>query len=265
MKITEQPRNLRHPDINAAVFRVPLYQREYAWELTQISDLFYDIDNSNETGHFLGSLLLYEPESGSNIKEVIDGQQRLTSIFLILHGIKQILKKEVSFERAVEDLDNFLYIRTINYVTPDKNTEPRLTIGKRDRWLFEAIIKEEETKDHKKKYKSHKLLVSALEDFIIPALEKIKKEQKIEGILSYMHKVFNSHFIIMTAQKSSDRMLLFKTINARGMELSESDLIKNEICINVQGIKPEDAVEMWDSMRQTLETTKVNIDVYLYH
>jgi uncharacterized protein with ParB-like and HNH nuclease domain len=81
MEVTQKPVPIRNY-LKEFNFEVPLYQREYSWDLEQISDMFYDIENSTkENGHFLGSLLLYSKDQQNKIKEIIDGQQRLTTLF----------------------------------------------------------------------------------------------------------------------------------------------------------------------------------------
>src|ERR1700733_11128080 len=89
MKVTQSPVKIVHPEFMDVTFSVPLFQREYAWDLDQVAELFYDIENSNSDGHFLGSLLLFSLDEKK--KEIIDGQQRLTTIFLIFLGIKKTL------------------------------------------------------------------------------------------------------------------------------------------------------------------------------
>lgn len=266
MTVTQAPVTLALvlSDLN---FEVPLYQREYSWELEQVSDLFYDIDSSQEEErYFLGSILLYVKDESKKIMEIIDGQQRITTIFLILYAIKKSIEG-TSYTKAIEAINSLLYQRTKSLLVADTSEEPRLTTGKRDKKLFKAILKSEEigknSKD--KKVKSHKLLLEALDGFIIPKIEKIKAERGIEGLIEFANKVFLTEYIVMTAEQKSDKILLFKTLNARGIELSQSDLIKNEVCNNPKGIKEEDAVELWDEMRDILEKIKANIDTFLFY
>jgi uncharacterized protein with ParB-like and HNH nuclease domain len=127
-------------------------------------------------------------------------------------------------------------------------------------------LKGENIEDYKEeKIKSHKLLLSALDDFITEKLDKLKKDKGLDGIIEFTNKVLSAEFIVMTAEQESDKILLFKTLNARGIELSQSDLIKNEVCNNLKGIKTEYAIELWDSMREILEKVKANVDLFLFH
>jgi uncharacterized protein with ParB-like and HNH nuclease domain len=265
MKVTQEPTTLDKV-LDEFNFQVPLFQREYSWELEQVSDLFYDIDNSSEDGgHFLGSILLHSSESSKKLMEIIDGQQRLTTIFLILYSIKKALKNTEHTE-AIQTINFLLYQRSKKLSVVNTSEEPRLVTGKRDKRLFRAILKGEEVDRHRDgRIKSHKLLVNALENFIDLKIEKLKTDKGIEGVIEFADKVIACEFIVMTSEKKSDKILLFKTLNARGIELSQADLIKNEICNSPKGISDEEAVFLWDEIREILEKEKANIDTFLFH
>jgi uncharacterized protein with ParB-like and HNH nuclease domain len=263
MRITQSPIALRHI-LGENTFEIPLYQREFSWELEQVSDLFYDIDNSTANdGHFLGSLLLYANDEKSP-KEVIDGQQRLTTLFLLLFTIKKAIANSGG-AKAIETLNNLLYERSTSLLVEDTSDEPRLKTGKRDRKLFRALLKGEEISTHKQKIKSHKLLLDVLDNFLKEKIDKLLLDHGTLGLLAFTNKVIEAKFIVMTADREEDKILLFKTLNARGIELSQSDLIKNELCKNVKGISEDEAIDMWDDMREILEKGKANTDMFLYY
>jgi uncharacterized protein with ParB-like and HNH nuclease domain len=263
MTITQNPVTLELV-MGENLFEVPLYQREFSWDLEQVSDLFYDLESStNNEGHFLGSLLLFSKDDGK--KEIIDGQQRLTTIFLILHAIKKEIEK-TEYSKAKEKINDILYQRSKSLLVTDTNEEPRLTTGKRDKRLFRAIMKGEELESYKDgRIKSHKLLLNFYQTFLALKIKKIKNDRGVEGVIELANKVLSAKFIVMTAEKKTDKILLFKTLNARGIELSQSDLIKNEVCNTRKKISEEDAIALWDEMRETLERLKVDIDLFLFH
>lgn len=265
MTITQEPVTLGTV-LGNNIFEVPLYQREFSWELEQVSDLFYDIEGSSVTeGHFLGSLLLYVKDKEKNIKEIIDGQQRLTTIFLILYSIKRAIDNS-DYIKAKEAINNLLYERSKSLLITDTSEEPRMTTGKRDKRLFRAILKGQELDTHKDgRRKSHKLLLNIYQNFLIKKIDKIKADKGVQGVIEFADKIINSRFIVMTAEKKTDKILLFKTLNARGLELSQSDLIKNEVCNQRKNISEEDAIALWDEMRETLERYKADIDLFLFH
>lgn len=244
-------------------FEVPPYQREYSWELEQVSDLYYDLLNTdNKEGHFLGSLLLFlKDPNNPKVKGIIDGQQRLTTLFLILFCIKLNID-QAKHPKAFQGVTDLIYERNEDYLIDDNNDEPRLTTGKRDKNIFRAILLGKETKP--KDIKSHQLLFDALE-FLKERIEKLRKDKGDDGVVILANKVKGSLFIIMLAEEKRDQVLLFKTLNARGIELSQSDLVKNEVCNNLKKIEVDEAIDLWDEMRDILEKSKANIDLFLFH
>ena len=98
-------------------------------------------------------------------------------------------------------------------------SEPRLETGKRDKQLFKSIIKEMIIQYTKMvQENSHKNSTNAL-DFL-GKINDIRAESDIEGVIAFTEKVIKSKFIVMTAEEKSDKILLFKTVNARGSELT---------------------------------------------
>lgn len=272
MNVTSSPITIIDKDLRDVVFEVPLYQREYSWELEQISDLFYDIQNSDpDEGHFLGSLLLYEID---NVRQIIDGQQRLTTIFLFLHSIYKALQdieeKDEMVRDGISTIEPIIYQKKKRVSDTNKSIEPRLTTGNRDKKLFKAILQRLELKGKKDgRRKSHKLLINAVEEFIDPKIKGILQSEGVKALSFFLDQIVACQYIVMTAQKAEDQKLLFKTLNSRGAKLSESDLIKNEVCNNIKGSdlekKISEAVSIWDEMREMLDKDNANVDLFLFH
>ena len=107
MKVSQEP--VKITDIlKDKTFTVPLYQREYSWNLEQVSDLYYDIADSDDNGHFLGSLLLYDSENSLKM-EIVDGQQRMTTLFLLLFStLKALINSDKT--KAIERINSLLFI-----------------------------------------------------------------------------------------------------------------------------------------------------------
>jgi len=262
MKVSQEPVKLTDI-LKDKTFTVPLYQREYSWTLDQVSDLFYDIEEIDNDGHFLGSLLLYM--ASDKKMEIVDGQQRMTTFFLLLFALYDKLK-DTDKSKAIERISTLLFVIDPNDLSDDVTiSEPRLETGKRDKKLFKAIIKGEDYSIYKDgRRKSHKNLTNTLE-FFNNKLQEIQNNKGLDGIVSFTQKVIKSEFIVMTAEKQSDKLLLFKTINARGLDLTKGDLIKNELCHKLNGLDIDEAIENWDEVRSRIEKNNGNLDVYLFH
>ena len=85
---------------------VPIYQRNYAWDNDEIKQLINDINdtidnpNSNDKHYYLGTLIVNKQKGNSNLYEVIDGQQRLTTLYLLKKFLDKEIKKENFDEKA---------------------------------------------------------------------------------------------------------------------------------------------------------------------
>lgn len=263
MKVSQEP--LKIADIlKDKTFTVPLYQREYSWNLEQVADLFYDISDSEDDGHFLGSLLLYQSDNSKKM-EIVDGQQRMTTLFLLLYSILKALNGSDK-NKAIERINSLLFVIDPNDLSNDiSSSEPRLETGKRDKYLFKAIIRNDDFSAHKDgRRRSHRNLTNTLE-FFDQRIVEIVTEQGLNGLTKFTEKVIKSEFIVMTAEKQSDKLLLFKTINARGLELTQGDLIKNELCHNIAPYELDEAIDNWDEIRSRIEKNNGNLDVFLFH
>ncbi len=263
MKVSQEP--IKITDIlKDKTFTVPLYQREYSWNLEQVSDLYYDIADSEDDGHFLGSLLLYQSENAKKM-EIVDGQQRMTTLFLLLFSILKALNG-TDKTKAIERINSLLFVIDPNDLSDDfSSSEPRLETGKRDKYLFKAIIRNEDFTAHKDgRKRSHKNLTNTL-DFFDQRISEIVKDHGLNGLTKFTEKVIKSEFIVMTAEKQSDKLLLFKTINARGLELTQGDLIKNELCHKIVPYELDEAIDNWDEIRNRIEKNNGNLDVFLFH
>lgn len=264
MKVSQAPENITNI-ITKSVFTVPLFQREYSWNLEQVSDLYYDIQSTDtDSGHFLGSLLLYN-DKAKNKMEIVDGQQRMTTLFLLLFSILEQIK-DTGNVNAISRLKTLLFIIDPNDLSDNAtSSEPRMETGKRDKKLFKSIIKGDDFSVYKDgRMKSHKNLTNTL-DFFNSRLTEIKDNDGVNGVISFTEKVIKCQFIVMTAEEQSDKLLLFKTVNARGLDLTQGDLIKNELCANISEVDMEEAIETWDEMRGRIEKNNGNLDTFLFH
>ena len=279
MKVTQSPISLQDLLIEYSVFKVPRYQREYSWDNQQFSDLFYDITYSDEDyGHFFGSILIYCDSEKKATAEIIDGQQRLTTFFLLLKAIKDVLTEyqttttkiekrvKIAIEDALREIDTRIFSTPKKINIKNSSSTPRLVTGKRDKELFSEIIKDRGPQNNKGiSLASHQKMIKASQFYFKKHLKEILQHEKIEGVIEFLNKVFASHFIVMTAENNADKILLFKTLNARGLELAQSDLIKNEICNAVEENEIDNIIDIWDDIKSIIEKAKGDIDAFLFH
>ena len=202
-------------------FVIPSYQRRYAWKEPQVWALFEDIDMLQDgDGHLFGMLILHSSKphhAGINQLDLVDGQQRLTTLSLLLLAILKKYKEEEN-EEKIADINKMLYCKDYN----DK-TFQKLILGDLDNDDFKRILKNNYAEIQNKN------LLNAFNNFSI-WIDKKTEDYGIIWLNKFFYKLVNVAKIIrLDVSHAQDAYKLFETINNRGLKLSATDIIKNFI------------------------------------
>lgn len=223
---------------NAQVaYKVPPYQRPYAWGKDQWEDLFNDIENLSPGDiHFLGSIVVV-PESlntfGVNYYEIVDGQQRLATILIWLAAIRDIAKEKNNPRFANHLTETFLLAK--GWEGGREVRVPKLQLGKLDDLPFQRVL------NGYPKNGSH----------LIFDCYKFFKERSSNHYEDLWQKILDNVAIVhINAYKHSNAFRLFETLNDRGLELSAADLIKNFILMKVSCMEDvfNRVIDCWTEM-----------------
>ena len=222
-------------------FEIPKFQRGFSWEKSNVEDFLNDLEErkTDRKAHYLGSIFLLKRTD--NIFRVIDGQQRLTCIFLfwiawrdILYSIKNFDSDQTTnIEEKINAIDKRL-------LTHDGN-DHRLTLSLLNKSLFEklyVISKPEEKIRRLSKNtedETDENLINAYETIFKNQFEHIKKlvdERKISDATHVYNDFFESLRTLFyldehIVDNADDAFRIFKTLNDRGIPLAQTDLIKN--------------------------------------
>jgi uncharacterized protein with ParB-like and HNH nuclease domain len=261
-------------------YHVPKYQREYTWGTYQWEQLLNDIDE-NEEGYFMGSIICIVDDSAtgpgvSKIYQVIDGQQRLTTISLHLMAIyRKIAELKDSLQNADEE-EIFQYKNKLNDI------QRRLIYRKKDAGENEAGRLQD--KNEKEKFFFLRVQPSTQNNNFIDYLHILSELRIIQGEYrtnycwvrrlykayeffysnlpddyDQLEKLYNKlnslQFIHITVGSSSDAFILFESLNNRGVPLSVMDIIKNKLLAQLEKQKQmdvDDAYEEWQSLLRLL-------------
>ena len=238
-----------------ARFCVPVYQRHYEWERKeQWEPLWSDIqDKTDEVlsgarnySHYMGALILSEGKANLGqvpIKQVIDGQQRLTTIQLVINALFR-----TATERGESKHAGFLEAHLINdklHLTDDPEVEKhKLWPTKYDRTLYTdvALLSFAELNDkyHQFYYKNGKLIANQAPRllaglyYFYEAIQEFIDQSDAEGWqtrLSGLSEAVLNHFsiVVISIDERDDAQTIFSTLNARGKPLMAMDLIRNDI------------------------------------
>lgn len=191
-------------------FSIPDYQRGFSWETAQLEDFVGDIENllHNSHTHYTGTIVLTPKLGTDNTYQIVDGQQRLTTIIIALNSIyisDKIKYKHLLSKYLIHEKDGKLRL-----CPEDDQTYSFLKNNIFDNMAPNPIIK------------SHYLLLNAKEYFKV-WLDKNK--EKIEDVLNIIENQLG--FLIYTPANDKEIGIMFEVINNRGKALSELEKIKN--------------------------------------
>jgi len=251
MKIENQKLNVSEA-FEQYIYTVPDYQREYIWKEKNVSQLLYDIDeeyqNNSNSEYFIGSIVVHN--KGDKKFEVIDGQQRLTTLFLCLCAFKDLLKDN----NYRETIEKWLFSAKMNdkgKITPSYNLILQYQDSSK---LLQDIIQNNEINYTLKD--SSKRICEAY-NYILNYFKtefKDKDEEELTKFLGYFANKVN--FIQIETTSISDALKTFETINERGVGLDPMDLLKNLIFRQLERDDFEKLKADWKYITHSLESAK---------
>lgn len=253
-------------------FLIPEYQRPYSWTSDQIDTLFNDIweFTCNEGGtdkegtYFLGSIVSYENDRGE--QEIIDGQQRITSIFLLLRAIYTKLN---GVEEKTEEAKNF-----ISKIEPLIWSTNKLT-GKVDYssiLLNSKVISETENQTLKNILESGEIDKESEDNYSknYNQILKLIEEKSVENALmiyQFIYALLNQVIILpITADSQETALTIFSTLNDRGLPLSDADIFKAKIYNHLKSKEEkEEFIEKWKELEEDTQDISESIQQLFYY
>ena len=230
-------------------YEIPSFQRPYAWTEEEAGDLFDDlydfyVNEAQDEQYFLGSIVLVKEDDKPHA-EVIDGQQRLTTLTILLSAITSRL--------SGEDRNDFkTYIIEPGRASQGLASKPRVHIRKRDNDFFKKYIQgmdfeslftlNAEAQDTEAKtniIKNAKLLMGRIE-------EKLGTEEEIIRFGAYL--VQRCFLVAVSTPTRQAAFRIFSVMNSRGMSLLATDIIKADIIGAIRESWHEEYNGKWEEM-----------------
>lgn len=209
---------------NKRVFKVPVYQRNYDWSNIQCEKLFQDIMKANERNcqHFTGTIVYIDDiNGGSGLNEVliIDGQQRITTMYILLKALYDA-SKGVSV-RIESEIEEVMFNRHC-----DEVYKVKLKPVKSDNEQLMLLIKDKVDKMDRNSnvYKNYITFRNLIEETLSVGLE-------LNDILNGIKKLEIVE-IILDKLQGDEPQKIFESINSTGLELSLADLIRNYLLMD---------------------------------
>ncbi|MDO9187596.1 MAG: DUF262 domain-containing HNH endonuclease family protein [Bacteroidia bacterium] len=271
-----------------ALYKIPQYQRPYKWEDEQVEKLWEDIFDAfenKEENYFLGSIITAKPRDNekSAYIDVVDGQQRLTTLMILFCVIRDLYPKvntgksdENPFAVDIDTISSSISLF-------GKSKRLKLFTHRQHQSDFETIILDGNTNNLQKPYKyqirtDEEPKFKFINTAVIFRTKLVELgELQSEELINYL---FNQVKIIRIDCKNREFAIkLFQVLNDRGMDLTAADLIKSYLLeklytkykddADTSKIKEEQFIADWRDMEQTIKTCDINLNelfiIYEYY
>ncbi|MBP6281846.1 MAG: DUF4357 domain-containing protein [Leptotrichiaceae bacterium] len=210
-------------------FIIPVYQREYNWQEKHCKLLLNDImvlsKDMEKTSHFIGSIVYIHEgvyRTGINEFNIIDGQQRITTLTLLFLAICHTFNKLGSLKMLKKTFNRYIIDEYM-----DRDLKFKLIPPEENFNLLEKIANEKydelENFQDRNMIKNYKLFLESLKDF---------SENDLEDLLVGIDKLI--YVDIALEKGKDDPQKIFESLNSTGLDLSQSDLIRNFILMDLE-------------------------------
>ena len=238
--------------IKANKFCVPNFQRPYSWESEKHTiDLFTDIENNmSESEYFLGTIVLTQKQD--NLLEIVDGQQRLTTILLFMAAIRDVFMEKNKNKKIQES-----YLS--DYDRREDKEVPKLTLSNQDNDFYREYVVNKEancntkTKSNVAIKESYLLLFSKLKEY---------DEQVLLDFMDFIDTKLK--IVIIIVSEETNAFTIFETLNDRGLALAQIDLLKNYLyskCSNSTILK--NVQQNWNKLSDRFDSNKLFLIDYI--
>jgi len=224
---------------------VPIYQRNYSWDTDQVNELLNDLSGSLDSNrpHFLGCLILQDSKEDEKNCEVVDGQQRITTVFLVLARIQDELYRlsGAGFETIQgqgDELERNPKIEVQNLIFDQNLNKPRFLSNPLISDMFrEKILNPRRREEPPERDTKQKAITLPLRKAYWQVRDRIQKS--LSGItnevdqLRYLARLLDAtkrlQVLCITTSLQEESLEVFLTLNNRGLPLGPSDIIRGQL------------------------------------
>ena len=247
-KITATEKNLVQVLSDDYFFEIPLYQRPYAWTNEHVEELLGDLIDAmrrdSDAPYFLGSIVLIKSDDNPK-SEVVDGQQRLTTLTMLLCVLRDI--------SSDDELDEF--IRQAGSVYKGTEDRFRLSARRLDRSFFEKNIQrmnslEDFLQLNPAKFSDSQTHMFENVGFLKQELLKLDESERRKLAAYVAQKCF---LVVVSASDGESARRIFSVMNDRGLDLSPTDVLKAKVLDAITDSQSQDEYAVkWETIEEEL-------------
>lgn len=251
-------------------FIIPEYQRPYAWGDEEVQTLFDDLveytHEEIESPYFLGTIVSYtNQDEGEKFQEIIDGQQRITTLFLLLRAIYsklQSMDETKEKKNFIQEIEPALWERDKMTGEADKSKiliESRVFESKYNNNLVEILKTGEASKDSKDQYSKNYLYCQEL-------IDEYAKHEPLSFYQLIYNILHNAIVLPIKADSQETALTIFSTLNDRGLSLSDADIFKAKIYNNLKDQEARNEfIGEWQNISVEAEYADESIQKLFYY
>ncbi|MBI4661125.1 MAG: DUF262 domain-containing protein [Verrucomicrobia bacterium] len=273
MKIESADQDIRNL-LSSAYYRIPRFQRPYSWTRENIQDFWDDIVKDAPENYFIGSMVAFR--DGKQRFGVVDGQQRLTTITILLAVLRNQLNN-LGLVDLAQGIQNLIERKNIE-------NKPEFVLSTESSYPFfqEHILKfgppeiEPEERREEENLRSAFDLLNGLVSGVVESInadtsvkDDEKKKLAQEKLIKIRNSVLDLKVIFVKLDDEDDAYIIFETLNTRGKDLSLADLVKNHVAKNlkVKSASVDQPKIKWEKLLETLEGSAADLDVdtFIHH
>lgn len=273
MKIESTDQDIRTL-LSSGYYKIPRFQRPYSWDRENIQEFWDDIIRDNPGDYFVGSMVVFKV--GSQRFGVVDGQQRLTTITILLCVLRNTLG-QLGFTDLAQGIHGLIERRNINnqleFILYTESSYP----------FFQDYIQKWGEPDIRIKPLKEELNLQAAYDQLKTLVDGIVTGVQSDTTLSYERKqaaiknklvavrdaLLDLKLIFIKLEVEDDAYIIFETLNTRGKDLSLTDLVKNHLTkqLKAKSASVDQTKEKWEQVLETIEGSSVDLDTdtFLHH
>lgn len=244
-------------------FEVPKHQRDYSWTAMEVEEFFTDIETSQTKladSYYIGMLVLVEPRSSGGRYQILDGQQRLTTLTLIFAAMRDWCFStglDADGQRLQKDFIGF------SDYGQDEH-DPRIVLNSTNREIFEHHVVnssndagvQDLVKTNRLLLASHSLCSSLLTKCLSKVRRKADRKKKLYALIKFIRDAVQA--TVVEVREPEDAYTIFEALNDRGLELSIFDLLKNHVYRELGASNESLATHYWDQLATHLRERKTD-------
>jgi uncharacterized protein with ParB-like and HNH nuclease domain len=273
MKIESVDQEIRNL-LSSGYYRIPRFQRPFSWTRENIQEFWDDVVRDNPTDYFIGSMVVFK--EGGQRYGVVDGQQRLTTIIILLAVLRNTLH-EFGFTDLAKGIQGLIERRNID-------NQPEFVLSTETSYPFfqDHILKfgkPEVTVQEMKEEENLRMAFDQLKALVNSKIQSIKIDTSLperkqpqtikESLTKIRDALLDLKVIFVKLDEEDDAYIIFETLNTRGKDLSLTDLVKNHLTkhLKAQSASVDQTKVKWERILETIEGSSFDLrtDSFIHH